>query len=415
MMNSSYQIEKRDGRWTFVDPSGNSFYSLGVDCVTSTDVYIGNLIDKYGGGGDWFEKWAESRLSYINSLNFNTLGAWHHPYYWGNGYPKTVELRLSKLAEKANTGWGVGFPDVFDESFITSIHTMLIDCVHGKGELLKEDKGLIGFYTDNELHWWGNAGFWGINTPGMQTKITELVDDYIELSEDKAGKQAWVKMLEEKYKDIDSLNGAWGSEYAEFSDLLYIARYKAKEAAIEEDKLEFLRLIAEVYFETTNRLLKAYFPGTLNLGCRLVGSTTPPVVIEVMRKYVDVVSINFYDTMDTFKGYLEELHNTTGKPLIITEFCFCAGREAGFLYNTNGARSVLVKNQTRRGECYREFIKSAYELPFIVGTHWFALYDFGMNVHGLIGNYGLLDMKDNPWDGFVQMVAEANRELESKS
>jgi hypothetical protein len=413
-MKSYYKIDCKNNKWFLIDPDENEFFSLGVDCVTSTDVYISNLIKKFGGGGDWFAKWAEDKLSLLTSLGFNTLGSWHHMHYWGNGYPKTIELYLSRYSKKVNTVWGVGFPDVFDEGFTASIHKALIDTLYAKGNILKEDKGLIGFFTDNELHWWGSAGYWGCNSSARESKSTELVDDYIELSEDKAGKKAWVRFLEGRYGDIENLNTAWDSEYVEFADLLYIGRYKAKDDVIEEDKTKFLELIAEVYFETTSRILKEYFPGTLNLGCRFVGETTPKVVLEVMKKYVDVVSINFYDTLDTFKDYLKFMHGITGKPVMITEFSFCAGREAGFLYNTNGARSVLVRNQVRRGECYKDFVQSAFELPFIVGLHWFALYDYDSNVHGLTGNYGLLDKKDNLWEEFAQMVAAANSEVMSR-
>jgi hypothetical protein len=95
---------------------------------------------------------------------------------------------------------------------------------------------------------------------------------------------------------------------------------------------------------------------------------------------------------------------------MVTEFSVCAGREAGFLINTNGARSVLVKDQKRRGEVYGNFVTTAFSLPFVVGTHWFALYDFG-NVNGLIGNYGLLDLKDNPYTVFTDAVTSVHAQL----
>jgi hypothetical protein len=72
---------------------------------------------------------------------------------------------------------------------------------------------------------------------------------------------------------------------------------------------------------------------------------------------------------------LAHIHKLTGKPVMITEFSFAAGREAGFDLVTNGAQKTLVRDQRRRGECYREFVLRASRLPFIVGTLWFALYD----------------------------------------
>ena len=403
-MEQYYKVKRFDDRWMFVNPMGDRFYSLGVNCVTMTDVNFEDPIGKYGGDGKWFERMCESKLSAIDKMGFNTLAAWHHTYFWGNEYPKTVELSLSKRASKVNTVWGVGFPDVFDESFNMSIHKQMIDCFYGKGDILAKDPGLIGYYTDNELHWWGSSGYWGCNEPGVDATSTGLVDDYIQLPFDAAGKKAWVAFIERKYGDIEALNNVWKSEYSEFEDLLYLQHYKAFGIAFEEDKMQFLELIAETYFKMTSSILKMFDPHHLNLGCRIVGETTPKVVLEVMKNYVDVISVNFYNTLDVYEKYLTDIHEITGKPIMITEFSFCAGREAGFLRNTNGAQNVLVRDQKRRGECYRDFVLSAYKLPFIVGTHWFALYDFGMNRHMLIGNYGLYDLKDNLWEEFSEVV-----------
>ncbi len=407
-MSGYYETRKEDGRWWLIDADDQRFYSLGVDCVTMTDVELDSTALKYEDGPVWFEKWAKGKLAGIRELGFNTLGAWHHMYFWGNGYPKTVELRMTAHAAKANNVWGVGFPDVFDPSFEMSAHKVMIDCFYGKGEALFKDRGLIGYYTDNELHWWGSGGYWGSNQPGGESKETGLVDDYIEKPETSYGKKAWVGFLKDRYKTIECLNGIWQSEYTGFDDLLHLQHYTVDEDVFQQDKTEFLRLIAEKYFSTTSRILKEYDPGRLNLGCRFAGATTPRVVLEVMANYADVISVNFYDHLGKYRDYLKHVHAITGKPVMITEFSFCAGREAGFLTSTNGAQSVLVRDQKKRGEYYKRFVNEAFDLDFLIGTHWFALYDFSGNVHGLIGNYGLYDVRDRLWEEFAEAVREAN-------
>jgi len=371
-----------------------------------------DLVKKYGGGHRWFEAWADAKLEQLKEMGFNTLGAWHEKYYWGNNFPKTIEIRMSQHAAKANLGWGAGFPDVFDKSFEESVHRALIDHFHGKGQLLLEDESVIGYFTDNELHWWGSGGRWGQNDPGEKNNDTSLVNDYIYLPEHAAGKRAWVDFIRKRYGDIEALNRAWNCEYSDFDDLLYIGNYRAEGEAFEADKLEFLRIIAETYFKTTSSLLKQYAPNHMNLGCRMVGTSTPDVVLEVMKKYVDVISLNFY-SFDLPRRWLEHVHELTGKPIMITEFSFCSGSRDGFLYNTNGAQNVIVRNQKRRGECYRNFLEQAYEMPFIIGMHWFALYDYDSK-GGLLGNYGLLDLEDKPWEEFTAEVTKVNREILEK-
>lgn len=409
-----FRTERRGDRWQLIDPDGKPFFSLGMNGVYNQLVdqaswLTVDFVDKYGADAHWLQRWADCKLEQVRGWGFNTLGAWHEKLYWGNGEPKTVEIRMSRYAKKANVDWGIGFPDVFDSSFKASVYKALAECFYEKGEALLSDEGLIGYYTDNELHWWGSSGKWGDNDPDLGYQSTGLVDDYFELPPHAAGKRAWVRYVEEKYGDITRLNEAWGSEYWQFDDLLHIAVYRARPEALEDDKLGFLRRIAEVYFQTTSKALRLYDPHRLNLGCRMVGTSTPPVVLDVMKQYADVLSLNFY-SFTLPEKWLAAISERIGIPVMVTEFSFCSGREAGFLQSTNGARNVLVRDQERRGEAYRRFVERAAALPYMIGVHWFALYDYS-NPEGLIGNYGLLDMKDEPWTLFADSVTATNRSV----
>ena len=402
-----FKVNQTDKGWHLLDGSGKPFYSLGVDCVTVVDVDLGLDGAIYTDDGKWFPRWMDGKLSEIKQMGFNTLGAWHHKYFWGNGFPKAVELRLSQYSKKVNSVWGVGFPDVFDESFTVSIHKSLIDIFYGNDRLLN-DPGLIGYYVDNEIHWWGSGGYWGDNEQAERGwDNTALVDDYIGLPPGAAGKARWVNFLKERYATIDDVNRSWGSEYLDFDDLLHMQRYRALPEALQRDKLAFLRLVAHTYFETTDRILKAYDPNRLNLGCRYVGNSTPDVVLEEGSRFVDIDSFNFY-SMELPAEYLAYAHGITKKPMMITEFSYSAGRDAGFLDSNNGSRNVIVKNQARRAESYDKFVRDARTLPFVLGTHWFALFDYGRNVHGLIGNYGLYDLNARPYTELIEGVTATN-------
>ncbi|WP_135556241.1 alpha-amylase family protein [Paenibacillus cymbidii] len=414
-MSRRFTIGERDGKWTLIDAEGQSFYSLGVNCVTyqiGEDMEM-KLAAKYGGAG-WFGRWAEGKYEAIRSLGFNTLAAWHMPYYRTKPMPKTVEARMSRHAPMVNGGWAgpggaYGFPDVFDPVFEVSAHRAVVEILYNQPGSLAGDETLIGWYTDNELHWWGSGGQWGDNDPGKSANDTGLVDDYIRLSAERPGKKAWVAFLQERYGTIEALNEQWGAEYTAFDDLLWLRELRANKALLAADKLAFLRKIAEMYFGVTSRVLRQYDATHLNLGCRMVGTGTPEVVFEAAKDVVDVFTFNFY-SFDLPEAWLERVHRLTGKPQMITEFSFAAGKEAGFDLVTNGAQKTLVRNQTRRGECYRSFVLRTAELPFMVGTHWFALYDYTAR-NGLIGNYGLYDREDNLWAEFAEAVRQTHDEL----
>ncbi|OCT13416.1 hypothetical protein A8709_17550 [Paenibacillus pectinilyticus] len=411
-MTQFYRTTRLGDRWMLQDGEGNPFYSLGVNCVNYD---IGEpmeplLSDKYGGPG-WFIRWADEKLAFLQEHGFNTLAAWHFPYYWDCTVPKTVEIRMSRYAKMVNNGWGggYGFPDVFDASFAASAHKAAVEILHNRGGDLIHDPTVIGFFTDNELHWWGSGGQWGDNDPGDGMNGTGLVDDFIRLSADASGKKAWVRHLETRYGTIERLNEAWDAEYTAFDDLLWLKELRTQKDKFNEDKCLFLREIADTYFQTTTGILRMYDADHLILGCRMVGTSTPEVIFEAMKDYVDVLSFNFY-SFDLPERWLGRMSEIAGKPVMITEFSFCAGKEAGFDLVTNGAQKVLVRNQARRGECYRAFVTRAAELPYLVGTHWFALYDYTAR-NGLIGNYGLFDREDNVWQEFADTVKKVHLEL----
>ncbi|MCD9020858.1 hypothetical protein [Cohnella silvisoli] len=410
-MSKYYSLKQVNGRWTFEDGAGKSFYSLGVNCF---NYGLGipmeeKLIGKYGGPG-WYERWAADKIDEVRGLGFNTLAAWHDNYFAKLAIPKTIEIRCSRKSKMVNNGWGgYGFPDVFDPSFAASAHDAMVETFYNKGVDLAEDPSLIGLYTDNELHWWGTSGQWGMDDPGKGKNDTNLVEDYIKLPADASGKKAWVAFLQERYHTIERLNELWAAEYEAFEDLLWIKEYRTVESVYEQDKLEFLKIIAESYFRITTEILRMYDNNHLILGCRLVGTSTPDVVLEVMGRYVDVMSVNFY-SFDVPKDYLDRAYGITGKPMMITEFSFGAGRSAGFDLITNGAQLTHVRDQKRRGESYRKFVTQAARLPYMVGSHWFALYDF-WDRNGLIGNYGLYDKEDRLWPEFAEAVKATHKQL----
>ncbi|QHW31108.1 hypothetical protein GZH47_09735 [Paenibacillus rhizovicinus] len=406
-----FTVSQQNGRWQLVDGNGAPFYSLGVNCFNHG---IGipmeeKLSGKYGGEG-WHARWAEEKREEVWELGFNTMAAWHDRYFFDTGLPRTYEVRCSRYAKMANNGWGgYGFPDVFDPSFRDSCERAAAEAFGDAALNLAEDRSVIGLYTDNELHWWGSGGQWGMDDPGQGTNRTNLVEDYIKLPPDACGKQAWIAFLEERYKTIESLNEGWGAEYGSFGELSWLKQYRAAEAVYLADKTAFLAIIAELYFSTTTEALRKYDRHHLILGCRVVGTSTPDTVLKAMGKYADVMSINFY-AFELPVQWLQRAHEMTGKPMMVTEFSFCCGQSAGFDLVTNGAQLVNVRDQKRRGECYRAFVTQAAELPYMVGTHWFSLYDF-WDRQGLIGNYGLYDKEDRPWTEFTEAVRDTHRAI----
>jgi hypothetical protein len=384
-------------------------FSLGVDCVNPESVLGERVVRTYGNDAGWYARWADARLHALTEMGFNTLGAWHDPVFWTDATPKTVEIRISRNAPRVNRVWGHGFPDVFSPGFRDSAWREVYSFLRNGGQELTANGALIGLFCDNEAHWWGSRGEWGDNDQAREPDCLELVDDYIRLPPEAPGKQRWIDHLRTRYRSIGALNTAWESAYGSFDELAPLFLYRARPEPYDEDRRSFLRLIAEEYFAVADDVYQTIAPDALRLGCRFVGTSTPKTVLEVARDHMDVVSVNFY-RMTLPSEYLTLVHDITERPVMITEFAFSEGRSAGFWKSTNGAQKVLVASQQARAEAYRAWIEESLRLPFLVGNHWFALYDYG-NPDGLIGNYGLFTLEDEPYTELQTAMTQTNRDF----
>ena len=76
-----FQIKQHQGKFTFVDPLGYPFYSLGVNSVRPTQdgaVTISALNKKYKGQSkkEKILNWGADATSFLKSYGFNTMGSW---------------------------------------------------------------------------------------------------------------------------------------------------------------------------------------------------------------------------------------------------------------------------------------------------------------------------------------------------
>jgi hypothetical protein len=128
--------------------------------------------------------------------------------------------------------------------------------------------------------------------------------------------------------------------------------------------------------------------------------------VEASGEFVDVVSFNTYAFEPPVK-VLDELHQITRKPVMITEFSFKA-MDSG-LPNTKGAGQP-VPTQKDRADHFERFVRALTGLPYCVGYHWFQWSDQPAQgrFDGENSNYGLVKENDEPWELLTQRMTEVN-------
>ncbi len=435
-----FRAELIDGRWWLLDPLNNAFLSLGADSVSfyadfapalNYSPYFHNVMAKFGGAEQKHRTlWAEEVIERYILLGFNTIGSWGDVEYFKGRVPYTFNLNFTPEAVKysginnvptVSKGWWIGFPDVFDIRFEENCKEVAQRKIT---EEMKNDSYLIGYFTDNELNWFGGNQFW-------YNPVHTLADDFISAPADYSGKQFWVNEFLQKKKGytLESLNAAYGTNFTSWDEVLSISQLPNSPSypAIENDKREFLFEVGEQYFRVTNEAIKSADPNHLNL-CARFASDAPDEIVQKAGKYCDVLSVNDYYTLDNEisnqllgdpRERWKRLYRNTkvesgGKPFILTEFSIRA-RDSG-LPNSWGA-GWWVDYQEERGQFYRDVLDRLLWLNedenFLVGAHWFEWVDEPATgrFDGENSNYGLNNIKDEPYLMLYNMLGNYNQEV----
>ncbi len=383
-----YRVEQRSGVWWFVAPDGQLTLSMGVDNVsyrgdvvhnTTVHPYFNRVSKLYPTENDW----AETELRRIRSWGFNTLGSWSNPYLWKYKMPYTVIL---DIATRSGASWLKGIPvDVYSPHFeATARRIAERECAPRA-----HDPNLVGYFSDNELRW-------GPDWRGKQNMLAM----YLNLPSDSAGRQHAIEFLKKRYSgSLQKLNQAWGVHAESFDKVPSEASTKAFQA----DNSVFLGMVAERYFQVCAKAIHSADPNHLYLGAKFAGMPPEPVIRA--SSAADVVSVDIY-SFDP-RPEVKKIYKLSGRPVLVAEFAFRA-KDSG-LPNTKGA-GPRVADQAARARAYTNFVTWLESLPEAVGFHWFEWCDEPVQgrFDGENSNYGLVNIKDQPYTEFVKAVKAAN-------
>ena len=390
---NGYRVAQRAGVWWFVAPDGKPLFSLGVCCVGT-----GAARDKYRADRPEYAAfqhypsdsvWAQSTLARLRAWNFNTLGGWCDTDTLlavpGETMPYTHVLHLgaSLLAPWCDL-FAADMPQKFDAL--------------AKPQILarRNDTRLLGYFSDNELGWWDDTIFlFFLKQPPAN-----------------ATRRVLIGLLHTHYhNDFKALQRDFScGEAKHFDDLEQNARLTLRRKGRGMEVVnEFTYRLARRYYQLAHDAIRRYDPNHLLLGDRYAGYC-PTAVAKAARDYVDVVSTNYgadWNDGGNARFFLERLHRVTGKPVLITEFYFCA-RENRSGNKNSSAGFPTVQTQRERAAGLHANLSSLVSLPYVIGAHWFQYYDEPMFGRGDGENYnmGLVDIHDRPYEELTQMVAK---------
>lgn len=433
-----FRLDKIGGKWTYRDPDGYPFWSLGIDCVnadgasgstiiTGREHYFEKIDPKYVWGGARFYDTKKGEHSEpMKSMNFNSrnmrkkygdmspeekaalisgrfgawgvnsVGAWSDerlaaraeiPFsvYLNSGRPAYLAPENKNL--KLDLFW-TKFPDYLHPDFAKITKNNAAK----KADLLNPPY-CIGAFIDNELPWQGEVGLIGralLSCPaGQHSKI------------------AFRDMLKKKYSDISALNAAWKSDYKDWDDFLARKDFDTTIPAAQEDFAAIEKVITDAYFTACRDALKSASPDVLYLGCRYGFGWINPIVLKSSFENCDAVTFNIYrDSPDDIREKL--IDGLEDKPVLIGEFHFGSGDRGNFW-----GSMVSKPSSKERTKSMKSYLKDAMRNPMIIGAHWFQYTDQYTTgrFDGENGALGFVDICDTPKYDMAAAMNEMSRKM----
>jgi hypothetical protein len=425
-----FYVKKIDGKWWMVDPDGNLYWSHGVvrvspSCgetpIDNREFYFTNLPSKedpeFGQfydihdellrpyyekrgiketynftaanlkrqfGEDWMQKFGEFSHKRLKSWGMNTIANSSDKQIYKmdkTPYCDRFELKSPAIEGGHGSGWWFDFRDPFHHEFKANVRKKLIERMD---EI--NDPWCFGFFVDNELNW-GDDYF--------------LAHITLNSSSSQPAKKEFMKFLKKRYKTISGLNAKWGTDYKNWKDFMNRKLIPGEDSNV--DCREFSKIVIDAYFKNINEVFKKVAPQKLYMGCRFAGGSREDV-ITIAAKHCDIISYNIYRyDLSQFK-----LPEGVDKPVIIGEFHF--GTLDRGLFHPG---QIGVENQTVRGQCYYNYVKSALENPYVVGTHWHQYTDQMVTgrFDGECLECGLTDVCNKPYEELIARIREIGYKL----
>ena len=396
-----FHTQKLGGRWWLVTPEGHAFYSKGVNHVsywgdsirqTKRSPYHEAASKKHGS----HQAFAKAVVERMRGWGFNTLGSWANPeIHRLHTMPYTPTLNL--MASVQRNAWLKGLtPDVFDPAFERAVRQRAARAL----AQIKDDPWCIGFFTDNEISW----------GPDWRTTST-LLERAMGLKPGAPGRLVAMKVLAERYADnpkrFDQTYGLPAGSYQKVAELKALPAVRTNDALADE--AAYQALFAARYFKVCHDAIRAVDSHHLILGCRFAYDAPEPAV-AASKGFIDVFSINLYAFHPGPKR-LTRYARLSAAPLMVGEFGF-RGKDSG-LPNTRGA-GPIVPTQADRAACFETFVRELAALPFTVGFAWFEHADEPAEgrFDGENSNYGLVNIRDEPYLPLVERVTKVNDQIE---
>lgn len=398
------------GQWWLLDADDRPFFSRGVAAVNrfgrpngpgaNPGPYELAVDARYGGPDS--HGFLAAVLARLRAWHCNTLGHGSGPEFCGHGLylMETVGFRQSAPASETliKVG-GALLPDVFDPRWVASCDARAAEvCARHR-----EDRQLIGYFTDHELQWAQPRPAGGSRRRDRPTLLQICLS--LEPSFP-AYHAAWEFVLAPHGGELAALAQAWEmAPNKEALRQLTLAETPLLSAGYRRDHERFTREFAHRYFHTCAAAIRRHDPNHLVLGCPFSASPGDAVLAESVAPAVDVLAVHGGE-IDIF-ATIERYARATGLPVLLAEFSWTG--EAFQKKATQERRALTtIERMLANG---RQALARGFTHPALVGYAWSRWAD-DLEDEPPFGR-GLVHVDDREAREHTELLADLNARAES--
>jgi hypothetical protein len=333
-----FYVTKQSNQWWLVDPAGHLFYMKGVNSVQAKRI-----------GKPDSKAWAKETHTLLTETGFNTLGRWSDaetflttgvPIAWCNTISFMKDYSKQRSVEFGERGFPKETLPVFDDEWPKFCESY----AEQKASHLKNDKWLIGHFSDNELPFRPDA-----------------LSKYLSLPKNDAGYKGAVQWMRDNQ----------------------IKQSRVKEKQVQK---EFLEVVSRRYFGTVAVALKKADPNHLYIGSRLHGRCISEPVLR-SSAVCDLISINYYHRWEPKVEQTEDWMEWAGRPFFVSEFY--AMKVTDQKTKADGAGFRVLSHEDAVSFYHTYTAGLLKDIPGCVGWHWFKYADDSPEWQkGIVGSNG---------------------------
>ncbi|MDM5335844.1 hypothetical protein QUF84_00845 [Fictibacillus enclensis] len=388
--NSYVQVREENGKWWFTKDK-ECFISMGINHVDPNLMLASynkkNSLKKYGadfcdeGSGTCnvhslgFRNWFEEVITDLQEWKFNTFGIHTEVPYSiiPSNFYFVVPIRLLPIEEYSKEEKHEKWIDIFSKD----IEGIWEQKVKEKVESYRDSYNLLGYSLVDIPEWEHEKEG---NGRTRAERISKMLHGSIATSSTfhpwvqqlqkgkggNTGKLKWIEVLKKNYSSPKEAAEVYQHAATNWEELANKENWASlSNQKTERDNALMMEMIAERYYECAYRLIKKHDPRHLVLGDKLNGNKPiPSYLFSSLRKYVDVLCVQWYGTFEEQSKNLNEIYKRIGKPVLLGDSSFACIQPQQ--YHSKG---VLMSAQKDVGPAYYQYLKQLLSLPYVVGWH----------------------------------------------